>query len=230
MQSPYRESSWAITDHEECQCAHACFACRTRVATLAGEARAAPARRRTLTIALLAMGALMFAFTYESFGLTKAIERLTEATRQANALALRPAPTPRVAMAPAPVPPLEPPPVVQVASIRSAIIREGETSFLLNRRLLDLVLEEQAELMRSVRVVPSSVDGGTYPRLLGVRPDSLLGMLGFRDGDCLESINGFDLSSPERALEAYAHLRTADMLEARVRRRGRIVTLLYRLW
>ncbi len=37
-------------------------------------------------------------------------------------------------------------------------------------------------------------------------------------------------TSPERALEAYAHLRTADMLEARVRRRGRIVTLLYRVW
>ncbi len=93
--------------------------------------------------------------------------------------AFGPAPTHRAAPPPAPVPPLEPPPVVLVSSFRSAIIRESETSYLLNRRLLDLVLEEQADLMKSVRVVPSSVDGGTYPRLLGVRPDSLLGLLGF---------------------------------------------------
>ncbi|HTQ48195.1 MAG TPA: hypothetical protein VMI75_35810 [Polyangiaceae bacterium] len=177
------------------------------------------------------MGVLVFAFTYECVGLTAAIERLTVATRQANTLALRPAPTPKAASAPAPVPPLEPPPlIVRVASIRSAIIRESDTAYVLDRRLLDMVLEDQANLMRTVRVVPASVDGGTYPRLFGVRPDSLLGMLGFRDGDCLESINGFDLSSPERALEAYAHLRTADLLEARVRRRGQIVNLLYRIW
>jgi general secretion pathway protein C len=177
------------------------------------------------------MGVLVFGFTYECIGLTAAIERLTVATRQANTLALRSAPMPKVASVPAPVPPLEPPPViVRVSPMRSAIIRESDTSYVLDRRLIDIVLEEQAELMRSVRVVPASVDGGTYPRLFGLRPDSLLAMLGFRDGDTLEAINGFELSSPERALEAYARLRTADMLEARVRRRGKIVTLLYRVW
>jgi general secretion pathway protein C len=55
-------------------------------------------------------------------------------------------------------------------------------------------------------------------------------MLGFRDGDRLESINGFDLSTPEDVLTAYKWLRTADNLEARVRRDGKIVTLHYRLW
>jgi general secretion pathway protein C len=169
------------------------------------------------------------AFAYQCLGLTAAIERLTEATRQSNAVALHrassPTPASTPAPLPAPVPPLVlPPPIVQ------AIIPEGDTRYLVDRRLVDVVLEDQANLMRSVRVVPASANGKTYARLFGIRPDSLLGMLGFRDGDRLEAINGFDLSTPERALQAYARLRTADVLEARVRRGTQLVTLHYRLW
>jgi len=258
MESPYRDSLLqAVTGQEECTCAHACFACRTRVTKLAHEARAARAHGRLNTIALLAAGVMAGAFICECTGLTAALERLAEAARQSNAVALHlrptPTPTPTPARAPALVPPLVPSPQVAqagvaselfepcgdtpaacraqtLARIRSAIVREGDTRYLLDRRLIDLVLEEQANLMRSVRVVPVSAHGGTYARLFGVRPDSLLGMLGFRDGDLLESINGFDLSTPERALEAYAWLRTADVLEARVIRAGQTVMLLYRFW
>jgi general secretion pathway protein C len=183
-------------------------------------------------IALLATGVLVGTFTYECIGLTNAIERLTEATRQSNAVTLQRPPIAPPARPAAAVPPLAPSPPVatSLALVQPAIVRESDTRYLVDRRLLDLVLEDQASLMRSVRVVPATARGRTYPRLFGVRPDSLLGMLGFQEGDCLESINGFDLSTPERALEAYAWLRTADVLEAQVRRGGRIVTLLYRFW
>lgn len=231
MQSPYRDSSaWAIADNEECTCSHACSACRARVTNFAREAGAARARSRMCAIALVATGLLVGMFALESIALTEAIGRLTEATRQSNAVALRRPPMPTLAGAV--VPPLvpSPPPASTFGLARYAIVRETETRYLLDRHLLDIVLEDQAELMTSVRVVPSTAHGKTYPRLFGVRPDSLLGMLGFRDGDCLESINGFDLSTPERALEAYARLRTADSLEARVRRAGQIMTLSYRVW
>jgi general secretion pathway protein C len=230
MESPYRDSSWAADVHEECTCVHACFACRTRVADLAREASGARARRRLGTVALLAMGALAGTFAYECIGLTRAIERLSEATRQSSTVALqRPALPP-----PAPVPRTMPSPrALQVSfesALRPAIIRESDTTFLIDRRLVDLVLEDQASLVRSARIVPEMVDGRTYPRLFGVRPYTLLGMLGFQNGDRLESINGFDLSTPERALEAYARLRTADFLEARVNRGGKVVKLSYEMW
>jgi general secretion pathway protein C len=183
------------------------------------------------TIALVATAVLVSTFTYECIGLTAAIGRLTEATRQSNAVALHRPPRPPHQSAPAPLPPLVPSlPPVPMVPLRSAIIRLSDCEYLVDRRLVDVVLEEQASLMRSVRVVPASVQGRTYPRLYGVRQDSLLGLLGFRDGDCLESINGFDLSTPERALEAYARLRTAGFLEARIRRGTEAVTLLYRMW
>jgi general secretion pathway protein C len=53
----------------------------------------------------------------------------------------------------------------------------------------------------------------------------LLATLGMEDGDRLETINGFDLTNPEQALEAYARLRTAERLILRVHRRGRPVEL-----
>ncbi|HEX8789418.1 MAG TPA: hypothetical protein VF765_00600 [Polyangiaceae bacterium] len=182
-----------------------------------------------ITVALLAMGVLVSTFTYEAVGLTASIERLTDATRQASALALqRPSPP-----KPAPVRPMDPSPpspTFRTTAFAPLIVPESDNEYVVDRRFLDLALEEQASLMRSVRVVPAMENGKTYARLYGVRPYSLLDLLGFRDGDALESINGFDLSTPERALEAYARLRTADYLEARVRRAGRIVTLRYRIW
>lgn len=191
---------------------------------LAREGGAARARRWMLTIALAAMGVLVGSFTYECIGLTAAIDRLARATRQSSSVAMRRPPLPPPPRMAPPLPrPVTPP-------LRPAIVRESDTEYLLDRRLIDIILEDQAELMKSVRVVPAFVSGKAYPRLFGVRPDSLLGLLGFRNGDCLESINGFDLSTPERALEAYARLRTADDLEARVRRGAQTVTLLYRIW
>ena len=67
--------------------------------------------------------------------------------------------------------------------------------------------------MRQARIVPEQENGKVVGiRLFGVRPDTLLGMLGMENGDRLQNINGFDMTSPEKALEAYARLRTADHL------------------
>jgi len=79
-----------------------------------------------------------------------------------------------------------------------------------------------APLLRSLRVVPEQQDGKLVGlRLFGIRPGSLLSMLGLQNGDRLESINGFDITNPEKALEAYARLRTATRLSVRVVRLGR---------
>jgi general secretion pathway protein C len=89
------------------------------------------------------------------------------------------------------------------------------------------VLENQAELMRSARIVPEQgADGKTVGiRLFGLRPDTLLGTLGLENGDRLETINGFNLASPEEALNAYARLRTANKLAVKLTRRGKPTTI-----
>lgn len=107
------------------------------------------------------------------------------------------------------------------ADIASKIQKVSATEFNVDRQVVDKILENQAELMRSARIVPEQENGKVVGiRLFGIRPDTLLGTLGLENGDRLQSINGFDMASPEKALEAYARLRTADHLTVQVNRRG----------
>jgi general secretion pathway protein C len=78
--------------------------------------------------------------------------------------------------------------------------------------------------------VPEQKDGKVLGiRLFGIRPDTLLGTLGLQNGDRLEAINGFNMGSPEKALEAYARLRTASNLNVKVSRKGAPLSIDYRI-
>jgi general secretion pathway protein C len=124
-----------------------------------------------------------------------------------------------VAAAPAPLPAGGATPVSD--DIKKGIQRIGPNEFNVDRGVVDKILENQAELMRQARIVPEQENGKVVGiRLFGVRADTLLGTLGMENGDRLEKINGFDMTSPEKALEAYARLRTADHLTISLNRKG----------
>lgn len=114
--------------------------------------------------------------------------------------------------------------------IASKIKKLSETEYEIDRSAVDRILESQAELMRSARIVPEQKDGKVVGiRLFGIRPETLLGTMGFQNGDRLETINGFDMGSPEKALEAYARLRTANNLNVKLNRRGKDMSVDYRI-
>lgn len=116
------------------------------------------------------------------------------------------------------------------SDIADKIQKVSETEFNVDRSVIDSVLENQAQLMRSARIVPEQKDGKTVGiRLFGIRQDTLLGTLGMQNGDRLEKINGYDMASPEKALEAYARLRTATSLTVQVTRRGKPLTIEYQI-
>ena len=106
--------------------------------------------------------------------------------------------------------------------IASKIHKVSDTEFNVERAAIDSILENQGDLMRSARIVPEKEgDKVVGIRLFGIRQDSLLGTLGIENGDRLGSINGFEMSDPQKALEAYSKLRTADHLTVSVNRRGK---------
>lgn len=110
--------------------------------------------------------------------------------------------------------------------IAEKIHKVSETEFNVERSAIDSILENQGELMRSARIVPEKEgDKVVGIRLFGIRPDSLLGTLGLENGDRLSSINGFEMSDPQKALEAYAKLKTADHLTVAVNRHGKPVNI-----
>ncbi len=106
----------------------------------------------------------------------------------------------------------------------------SDTKFVIQRSLVDKVLANQGSLMKAARVIPHEEDGRVVGvRLYGIRRTSLLGRLGVRNGDTLRTINGFDMTSPDSALEAYARLRTADKLTLAVKRQNNDMTIEYRI-
>lgn len=110
--------------------------------------------------------------------------------------------------------------------IASKIHKISDTHFEVERSVIDQILENQAELMRSVRVVPEKDGDKTSGiRLFGIRPDSLLGTLGMENGDRLSSINGFDMNDMQKAVEAYTRLRAADHLTVSINRRGKPMSI-----
>lgn len=113
---------------------------------------------------------------------------------------------------------------------RKGIQKISATEYNVDRGVVDKILENQADLMRQARIVPEQENGKVVGiRMFGVRPDTLLGVLGMENGDRLQTINGFEVANPEKALEAYARLRTADKLTMTVNRRGQQMNLDYNI-
>jgi general secretion pathway protein C len=114
------------------------------------------------------------------------------------------------------------------SELDSSIKSSGETKFSVSRGFVDKVLQNQAEIMRSARIVPHEENGQVVGvKLYGIRRNSLLGKLGLQNGDLLRTINGFAMSSPDTALEAYSKLRSSNNLSVAVVRRGRPMNVEY---
>jgi general secretion pathway protein C len=129
----------------------------------------------------------------------------------------------------APGPPgLDPASSIPAADLDRGITRVSDSQFNVSRSLLDRVLENQAELMRSARIVPHEEGGRVVGvKLYGIRRQALLGRVGIENGDVLRTINGYDMTSPDTALEAYARLRSVSNLSVQVIRRGQPMTTNY---
>ncbi len=116
------------------------------------------------------------------------------------------------------------------AAMDQGITRVNERQYTIERSLVDRLLSNQAALMRTARVIPHEEGGRVVGvKLYGIRRSSLLGRLGIQNGDMLRTINGYDMTAPDSALEAYARLRQADRITINLQRRGSDQTIDYQI-
>lgn len=114
-------------------------------------------------------------------------------------------------------------------AIEKKIMKTGPNEYAIERSGVDLILEAQTELMKS-RIVPEKEgDRVVGVRVLNVKPGSVLSMLGVENGDRLETINGMEVSSPEKMLEVYARIRggAADKMQIHLTRGGKATNIDY---
>jgi general secretion pathway protein C len=116
------------------------------------------------------------------------------------------------------------------AELDEGIEKISDSKFNIQRSLVDKALANQGSLMRAARVIPHEENGRVVGvKLYGIRRNSLLGRLGVRNGDMLRTINGFSMTSPDTALEAYSVLRTADKLSLAIKRQNNEMTIDYNI-
>jgi general secretion pathway protein C len=119
---------------------------------------------------------------------------------------------------------------MEASELDANIHQVSDTSYTVNRALVDRLLANQAALMSAARVIPHEEDGRTVGmKIYGIRRSSLLGRLGVQNGDMLRTINGFDLTDPNAILQAYTQLRAADHLTLQLVRRGNPISMDYQI-
>ncbi len=107
------------------------------------------------------------------------------------------------------------------AKLNSKIKKIGENQYEVDKSGVELIISNYAKLAGSVRG-KATKEG---MRVNGIREGSPLGQLGLKNGDMLQSINGFDMSDPDKAVDAYAKLRRAGKLEIAASRDGSSFTV-----
>lgn len=101
----------------------------------------------------------------------------------------------------------------------------GANQYLLKRSEINKVTGNLGALASQARIVPSKKDNGF--KIFSIAKDSLFSKLGIQNGDILKSINGIELSSPDKAIEAYSRLQSASKLSLDIVRKGQNETLEY---
>lgn len=113
-------------------------------------------------------------------------------------------------------------------AVDSGIKKIDDNNYEIDKSLVEKVLLNPMAVAKGARVVPSMKNGKPDGfKLYAIRPSSAFARLGLANGDTLQSINGFELTSADKALEVYTKLREATSLEVEVTRRGKPVTLKY---
>ena len=101
----------------------------------------------------------------------------------------------------------------------------GPNQYVVKRADLNKATGNLGALASQARIVPSAKDNGF--KIFSISKDSLYSKIGIQNGDVLKSINGIELSSPDKALEAYSRLQSASKLSLDIVRKGQNETLEY---
>ena len=105
------------------------------------------------------------------------------------------------------------------AGLGNGIRATGENDYEIPRTEIDRTLANLNDVAMQARIVPAFKDGQAQGfKLFSIRPDSIYSKIGVQNGDVIKRINGFELNSPEKALEVYTKLKEASRIEIDIER------------
>lgn len=117
-----------------------------------------------------------------------------------------------------------------VVELVKRIHQTDRTHYRIPHAVIDKLLENPMVFARQVRIVPAIRNGKPDGfKLYAIRPDSFFAALGLANGDTIEAVNGNALTDADKALDVYTKLRDATKVDVTLLRRGKTLTLSYKI-
>lgn len=112
--------------------------------------------------------------------------------------------------------------------IGEGIVKTGDNTYGVPRTAVEGALNNLSELATQARIVPAFESGKPVGfKLFSIKPGSLYSKIGLQNGDVINRINGYEMSSPEKGLEVYQKLKDSSNITVDIKRRGKAQTLDY---
>ncbi len=103
----------------------------------------------------------------------------------------------------------------------SGIRATAANTYEVPRDELQKAMDNMSQLASQARIVPSFKNGESQGfKIFAIKPNSLYTKLGIQNGDIIKRVNGFDINSPDKALELYSKLQNSNRIEIEFDRGG----------
>ncbi len=106
----------------------------------------------------------------------------------------------------------------------------GRGAYIVDQVKLQQMISNPGQMMTDARLKPNIVSGREEGFMLSeVKPGGIYNSLGLQDGDVLLRINEYDISNPERALQAFTALKGLERVQIDLIRSGARMTMTYQI-
>jgi general secretion pathway protein C len=110
------------------------------------------------------------------------------------------------------------------------IKKTSDTQYEVPRDVIDKSLANLNVVATQARIVPSFKNGVANGfKVFAIQPNSLYSAIGIENGDVIQRINGYEINSPDKALEVYQKLRTSPHITIEGEKNGRPFKKEYRV-
>jgi general secretion pathway protein C len=124
----------------------------------------------------------------------------------------------------APVPPPARPGGPGARAPMEGVREVGQNKYEIDREVVDKTLSNLNAIATQARIVPSFKNGvATGFKLFSIQPNSIYAAIGIENGDVIQRVNGYEINSPEKALELFQKLRESQRLTIESEHAGQVV-------
>jgi general secretion pathway protein C len=108
--------------------------------------------------------------------------------------------------------------------------RTGRDTYMVDQRNVQQAISNPNQIMTDARLRPNVVNGKHEGFTLSeVKPGGIYQSLGLQNGDVLLRINEYDISNPERVLQAFTALKGLERVQVDLIRAGSKMTMTYQI-